>query len=259
MSDKQLQAAGVDGALKAALDHVARTETLAVICDFDGTLAGFSTDPANVPVEQGSLDALHRLVRMPHTQVAILSGRHLEGLRQAGGFDDTFILAGSHGAEDTLGTCEELSPEQEATLDAVAEAFEKIAAQAEGAFVEYKPFQRVLHYKKVADSQLGASLHAQAEAISIPGVFLTPGRWIVEASAHATNKGTWITQARERLHATKVVFVGDDTTDEDGFRALGEGDVSIKVGAGVTAASYRVPDTRAVAAVLDYLAFRRTS
>ena len=43
------------------------------------------------------------------------------------------------------------------------------------------------------------------------------------------------------------VFVGDDTTDEDGFRAAAKaGGFGIKVGPGVTEAAYRLPDVTAV-------------
>ena len=40
------------------------------------------------------------------------------------------------------------------------------------------------------------------------------------------------------------VFVGDDLTDEDGFRAAAaEGGFGVKIGPGETAASFRLPDT----------------
>jgi trehalose 6-phosphate phosphatase len=55
-----------------------------------------------------------------------------------------------------------------------------------------------------------------------------------------------------------VVFIGDDVTDEDAFTALRAEDVGIKVGAGATAAEFRVGDQSEVAGILEsFLIVRR--
>jgi len=50
------------------------------------------------------------------------------------------------------------------------------------------------------------------------------------------------------------MYLGDDVTDEDGFRALGPDDLTVKIGDGATAARYRVADPAAALAVLLRLA-----
>lgn len=64
------------------LAEVAATEHLAVVSDFDGTLAGFAKAIYEVEPEPRSLAALERLAGLPNTTVAALSGRHLEGLKR---------------------------------------------------------------------------------------------------------------------------------------------------------------------------------
>ena len=56
------------------------------------------------------------------------------------------------------------------------------------------------------------------------------------------DKGAALRRLRDELGAAGALYLGDDVTDEDGFRALGPGDVSVKIGDGETAADHRVPD-----------------
>ena len=75
------------------------------------------------------------------------------------------------------------------------------------------------------------------------------GKRVLEIRPKGYDKGV----AAERLAAEHPdrtpVVIGDDTTDEEAFRAT-EGGVTIKVGPGPTAAEHRLPD---VAAVVAYL------
>ena len=151
-------------------------------------------------------------------------------------------MAGSHGAESNIGKIQALTAEQQAVLDQITTVFEELAAQVEGAFVEYKPYHRVLHLIRATDESKAAEIYERASHADIPGAHLKPGKWIVEGAAIDMTKGTWITIARKQLGATAVIFVGDDRTDEAGFAVLGPGDLSVKVGLGDTKAQYRVPD-----------------
>jgi trehalose 6-phosphate phosphatase len=80
---------------------------------------------------------------------------------------------------------------------------------------------------------------------------LVPGKMVLEARpAFAWNKGDAV---REILALAgmrgrhPLVYIGDDRTDEDAFRALGPGDVAIHVGRRrATAARYRLRDVSEV-------------
>lgn len=240
------------------LTELAGTARLLVVSDFDGTLAGFSTDASNVPINADAVSALQQLASLPDTTVAILSGRHLEGLRQVSGFGSDFVLAGSHGLECPTAIFS-MTPQQEQILEQITIEFESLAQQVPGAFVEYKPFHRVLHIIRATDIAAAEAVYNQAAALEIPGAYFKPGKWIVEATAVNVTKGTWISQARELYQATGVMFLGDDRTDEDGFAALNSTDLSVKVGTGQTIAAIRVADIDGVAELLSTLAQLRAS
>ena len=61
------------------IEEIAKTKKLLVVSDFDGTIAGFSKDAYNVPINQKSLKAVKDLSQQADTDVVILSGRQPGG------------------------------------------------------------------------------------------------------------------------------------------------------------------------------------
>ncbi|MCX7543131.1 trehalose-phosphatase [Corynebacterium sp. P5848] len=244
--------------LDSRLDSVIQAPRLLVISDFDGTIADFADDPENVPVNRASIKALETLGEFPDTGAVILSGRDLATLRRLSGTRDSVELVGSHGAEST-GVPVEPTAAQRQRLDAVGRRLNDLIAGHPGAAVESKPFHRVLHTRRVADRELGDRILREALELHPEGMHVSTGKCIVEFSAVSVNKGTWITGAKSRGNWDSIVFLGDDVTDEDGFRVLGDGDLGIKVGDGDTVAAGRVPDTDGVRIVLERLAAERAA
>lgn len=246
--------------MTAPIADLATTENLLVVADFDGTLAGITTDPYNVPVNLDSLAALTRLAGLPATTVAVLSGRHLNGLAQVCKLTDPVITVGSHGAESSSHGIS-LSEEQQTALEHIEQQLRVVLSPYPRTFVETKPLQRVAHVAALAaeDPSLAAEVLERAAAIDHPGATRSFGKNIVEFSVATANKGTWLSAEKQRLAATATIFIGDDTTDEDGFRVLGDADLGVKVGEGDTAATHRVADLNEVAAFLQSLAAERAA
>ncbi|MHC2548381.1 trehalose-phosphatase [Corynebacterium hesseae] len=241
------------------IDALASAERLAVVSDFDGTLAGFARNAYDVRPEQRSLDALASLAALPHTTAAVLSGRHLDGLKRVCPLREPVLFGGSHGAESSWEESS-LSPEMKAHLAKKEEELKEIIARHPGAELEVKPFQRVLHLRalELQDPDAAAAAYAEGAALSADGFPKTEGKCVVEFSATQATKGTWIEKLRQRVGATTVVFLGDDTTDEDGFAVLNQPpDLGVKVGEGATQAALRLPDIAAVTEFLEELASAR--
>lgn len=262
----------------------AHAERLLVCVDFDGTICELGTDAYAVTPHPEAIAALEELAHMPGTEVAVLSGRHLDGLRIVCPLSAPVILVGSHGAEPTEGG-PQLDREQRAYLDRVSARLEQLVAGHAPAFVEKKPYQRVLHVAKLAvsDPERAQSLIDAALALSphdLHGNPGSPGHNVVEFSVVDTTKGTWLTAEKQRFDAT--IFAGDDVTDETALAVLDPdaGDVGIKVSSNpdlvlggrpdstdgdlrpqaATAAQYRLDDVDAMAAYLvDLAAARRAA
>ncbi|PIS61409.1 trehalose phosphatase [Corynebacterium striatum] len=233
------------------LAEVAATEHLAVVSDFDGTLAGFAKAIYEVEPEPRSLAALERLAGLPNTTVAALSGRHLEGLKRVFPLREPVLLGGSHGAESSWQDTA-LTPQMQEHLDRKEAEIRELMERFPGAEIEIKPFQRVLHLRRLelSDPDLAAEAYAAGRALDPAGFPMTAGKSVIEFSATQATKGSWISELRERVGATATVFLGDDVTDEDGFAVLDQPpDLGVKVGEGETLAAHRVPD---IAAVSDF-------
>lgn len=113
-------------ALADEIERIARADTLLVCLDFDGTICELSPDAYAVTPNPEALRAARTLMALPGTQVAVLSGRHLEGLRRVVGLEKPVMLVGSHGAETTAGA-PQLAPADRAYLDDIARQLEAIA------------------------------------------------------------------------------------------------------------------------------------
>lgn len=264
------------------LDHLAHAETLLVCMDFDGTICPLGTDAYSVTPDPQAIAALETLAALPGTDVAILSGRHLDGLRTVCPLGPPVALVGSHGAEPTTGG-PELTREDREYLDGIQRELEQLTNGHPGAFVEVKPYQRVLHVVKLAatDPDTAAALLQNALHLPTHGRPVTPGHNILEFSAVDITKGSWLEAEKTDYSAT--LFAGDDVTDETALEVLDNnaGDVGIKVlaptqhttdstannapdsaqdtAAPDTAANYSLSSVREVAEFLTALAAARQS
>lgn len=222
---------------------------LLVCLDFDGTLAELNPDPYAVRIHPESEAAIRRLAALPDTEVAILTGRHVEGIKKVLPQNLPVTLIGSHGAEPGP----QLAEEDRAYLDSIENQLNTLAT--DGAYVEVKPYQRVLHVAQVHDRDVAATILAAADAIDTHGRPKTQGHNVVEFSAVSITKGTWLHDYKQAFNQT--IFAGDDDTDEHAMAVLDDNDLGIKVGTKPSRATRRVPNVDAMAQLLTQLADER--
>jgi trehalose 6-phosphate phosphatase len=238
--------------LGPALDELARRRPLLLASDYDGVLARLRDDPAAAVLEPGIGELLGRLAAVEGVTVALVSGRGVEDLQRTSGLTGPFRWVGSHGAEFDGPLAGELASRR----DALAAALAPLVDAVPGARLEVKPASAAVHVRTVADR--GAAQQLLDDAAAGPGaapeLTAKPGKDVLELAVTDADKGSALRRLRDELGAAAVLYMGDDVTDEDAFRALGAGDVGIKVGAGDTAAGYRVEDLAGVRAVLERLA-----
>ncbi len=229
--------------------------------DYDGTLAPIVDDPAEawphpeVPALLASLAARHPVVVVSGRDLATLA-RFLPGI--------AVRAVGLHGAEEgTLGTPPEASPALTAVAGPLA-ALRASVPEMDGVNIEDKGAAFAVHYRAAPDES-AARTALESWASGVPAALHAVwGKNVVELRPREISKGTAVARIAAEHPACTPVYFGDDTTDEDAFLALhrlapeapgdathaASGAVTVKVGAGETAARYRLPDVDAVAAYL---------
>jgi trehalose-phosphatase len=175
--------------------------------------------------------------------VAVVSGRAIENLERFG-FPETFMVAGSHGAERRGTPFTSLSTAESRRLDRLRMLAERAAIEAgAGSWVESKPTSVVLHVREADPEMAAKALDALSHLAGlVSGAQVKRGHRVVELATRPASKAAAIAAMRLDVPPASVVFLGDDVTDEDVFAALTNGDLGIRVGPGDTAAARRLGD-----------------
>ncbi|HEU6453212.1 MAG TPA: trehalose-phosphatase [Gemmatimonadaceae bacterium] len=257
---------------------------LAVLLDVDGTLAPIAPRPEEAAVPAETRKVVAALAALPDVRVALVSGRAAADARRMVGVANVWVI-GNHGFEVVSPDGGELpQPELEPWRSAIARAARRIAplvAPVPGVLLEDKGWTLSVHYR-LADPKVVPRLVESVERVAEPlGLRVMRGKMVVEVRPDVrVDKGTAVLRLATELGALarrenegvgddhdagegdgsgSAVFVGDDRTDEDAFRALRSRSarvVTARVTHGeemATAAEFSVEDPAAVRSFLEWL------
>ncbi|MET0765714.1 MAG: trehalose-phosphatase [Blastococcus sp.] len=236
--------------LDAALVEFAGRRPLLVASDYDGVLAPLRDHPDDAVPGPGVAEALTRLAAVDGVTVALVSGRGVADLQTTSGLSGPYRWVGSHGAEFDGPLTGELADRR----DRLAERLAPAVATTEGAWLEVKPASVAVHVRKVQDRVAAAEVLERARTLVDSSLTMKPGKDVLEVAVTDADKGAALRRLVDEIGVAGAAYFGDDVTDEDGFRALGPDDVTVKVGEGPTEARYRVADPAAARAALERLA-----
>ncbi|MBI4371403.1 MAG: trehalose-phosphatase [Elusimicrobia bacterium] len=233
---------------------------LVVGLDFDGTLAPLAPHPSLARLPAKTRRLLARLARRPRVRLAIVSGRGLADVRRLVGLKGVHY-AGNHGLQILgPGFCWRHPRTRAAAADvrALARRLERPLRDFPRTHVENKGPTLSVHYRGMAP-RLEPALHAAVTRALRPfarSLRLAAGKKTWEARPKARwNKGHALLKiARLARPGGRLLFVGDDRTDEEGFLALGRRAVTVRVGpASRTAARFLLKGRRDVDCLLQFL------
>lgn len=233
----------------------------AVFLDYDGTLSPIVSHPADARLTDATREALAALAgRHP---VAIVSGRDREDVAAMVGLDGLHY-AGSHGFDISGpgGLREERGDGYRQSLASAARELAERLEGIEGAWVEEKRYAVAVHFRR-AGSEAAEPIERNVRQVAAAHdqLRISGGKMISELRPDLEwDKGRavlWLLDVMG-LNLPDVIplYVGDDETDEDAFRAFERRDgIGVVVGTDhrPTRADYSLTDPGEVTEFLGRL------
>jgi trehalose 6-phosphate phosphatase len=205
--------------------------------DFDGTLAGISSDRDGVKLSPSTYEWLRELAT--RASCAIVSGRALSDLTPRVNGAVPFLI-GNHGLESPLTPTATLSVAARVCAEWLTQVERDLAQPLKdaGVEVENKHYTLTFHYRGADDSTIVKSQLARLLDLLTPKPRLIFGKASLNVLPPGnTRKGEAALALMIHLRRAGLFFVGDDETDEDVFE-LKEGLImGVRVG--------RHPESRA--------------
>ena len=234
--------------------------------DFDGTLVKIVGRPDKARMSAGMRRALSLCARrMP---LAIVTGRALADVKKRVRLGNVSI-AGNHGMEWFIAGKRKrvaVSPAMMRALRAARKEFRALEKRWDGVYVEDKKLSISVHFRRARahPRAIEREVRRIARGIGAKRLRVIGGILVLNILPKAGwDKGRAAAMMASRIKSSKnaiPIFVGDDETDEDAFRALRRG-ITIRVKNGKnaeTAARYTLNNVESVRRFLLWLSALRS-
>jgi trehalose-phosphatase len=255
--------------IPSALEHLQEiaggNAQAAVFLDYDGTLTPIVSQSEDAWLSDSMRQTLRELAaRAP---VSILSGRDLDDVRGRVNVDG-IVYAGSHGFDiaGAGGLRRELGAAYLPVLDTAETELREALDEIPGAQLERKHFSVAAHYRNVNENDaFRVVLAVDAVAERHRELRRMDGKKVYELLPDIDwNKGKavlWLLETlglESRSGGIRPIYIGDDRTDEDAFRALEQRGIGILVSeqSQPTAARYSLKNPAEVERFLSVLTAR---
>ena len=213
-------------AVDSFLREVARAPRSVLMLDYDGTLAPFRKYRKDAFPYPGIAQILQKIVEARRTRVVVVSGRDAREVIPLLGIAPQPELWGLHGSQRLKNDGSiEVSPVDASTTEALAEADDWLRGQDMQDIAEFKTGSIAVHWRGMSETEARTVqekvLPGWSAIATQSGLNLLPFDGGVEIRPHSPNKGDAVRTVLSEVNPdTPVAYLGDDTTDEDAFRAL---------------------------------------
>jgi len=235
--------------------------------DYDGTLTSIAKTPGKAVISHETKILLSLLSQKKNCRVAIISGRTLADIKKMVGIKN-IIYSGNHGfqIEGPKIKYEMAVPlGYKKILERIKIQLKEKLSGIKGVFVEDKKLSLALHFRLADRQQVPLVKTVFHESVILylvrNKIKIRPGKKILEVIPPVHwDKGKivlWLLARQEALSRSEKIipiYIGDDTTDEDAFKALKNRGLTVFVGrVDSSQAKYYVKNIKEVHELLKYI------
>jgi trehalose-phosphatase len=225
------------------IDEKLKAKHAFLFLDYDGTLIPIVATPQQAVIPRSTKTLLEKFSKNQKYKIAIISGRALKDIKEKVGLKNV-IYVGNHGAEiegPKIKFESPISPRCRAILEHIKTDLEKKLSSIKGTILEDKGLSLSVHFRLVDKSQIPqvkAIVHECAILYLVRSkIKIKSGKMVLEIRLPLEwDKGKvvlWLL-ARQKFAISEKsfipIYIGDDKTDEDAFKALKNKGLTIFVG-----------------------------
>jgi len=226
--------------------------------DYDGTLVPIAQTPQKAVLPRAVKRTLAGLSRIKDVKVVVISGRSLKDVRRMVGLNN-IIYAGNHGLEMRGAGVVFDHPTSSASrkaIDTICSSLRSELSALKGVLIEDKGKTLSIHYRLAGKKESSKIKEMISKAVSASVkrhlVRITDGKKVVEIRPPVYwDKGNAVAWLLKKLAKgpkagrTLPIYIGDDKTDEDAFKALRRKGLTVHVGSRAdTNARFKIKDAK---------------
>jgi trehalose 6-phosphate phosphatase len=219
--------------LTKVMGQIDGARRILLLSDFDGTLTPIVDRPELAAMPEETHRLLQKLTLQSNFTLGIISGRSLSDLKEKVNLS-RIIYAGNHGFEiegPGLSFVNPIAEEIKPMLRIIRQILNMTVGTIKGVLVEDKGITLSVHYRQVRDEEVSEVKNKVEGVIRGPlsrGIVkVTPGKKVYEVRPSVPwDKGKAIRLLMKRYgkggrqSGLLPIYLGDDFTDEDGFRVI---------------------------------------
>jgi len=196
---------------------------LGLITDIDGTISRTAPTPAQAEVSPLCRNYLFQLAKhLP--LVAVVSGRPVVEMREMVGIEE-IVYIGNHGFERWESGGVRPVPGMESYSGVIEKTLKELKhlLDIQGILFDSKGVTASIHYRLCRDKDAARRkiLASLARARNTNGLVIREGKMAIELRPLIPiNKGSATLELIDEYNLRKAVYLGDDLTDVDAFRAI---------------------------------------
>jgi len=239
------------------IEELLHNKFVLLLLDYDGTLTPIAETPKKALISKDAKEVLQKLSRRPYCKLGIISGRSLNDLKNIIGIKG-IIYAGNHGLEiegPKIKFESRVFPRLKSIIRNISDDIQKRISGIKGALIEDKGLTLSIHYRLVGKENfpaLGKIITEVTNPYTVRDkIRVDSGKKVYEIKPPVKwDKGKvalWLLARQQFALGEKIVFpiyIGDDVTDEDAFKALKRKGLTVFVGKpGNSKADYYLKNT----------------